>query len=168
VVLGIGRGFEIAQGRLGAGRIHHAMRCIGAAERAMDLMCRRSQSRRAFGKKLADLGGNLDVIAQCRVEIEMARLLVLRAADRLDRVGAKAARSEVSQAKLIAPTVALAVVDRAIQMHGAEGLSQDSPLAALFARLRTLRLADGPDEVHRRVIAKEELASYAATDAAAP
>lgn len=165
VILGVGRGFEIAQGRLGGGRIHHAMRCIGAAERAMDLMCKRSQSRRAFGKKLADLGGNLDIIAQCRVEIDMARLLVLRAADKLDRVGAKAARSEISQAKLVAPTMALAVVDRAIQMHGAEGLSQDSPLPALFARLRTLRLADGPDEVHRRVIAKEQLAPYAAADA---
>jgi acyl-CoA dehydrogenase len=167
VIFGIGRGFEIAQGRLGSGRIHHAMRCIGAAERAMDLMCRRSQSRRAFGRKLSDLGGNPDVIAQSRVEIEMARLLVLRAADRLDRLGAKAARSEISQAKLVAPTMALAVVDRAIQMHGAEGLSQDSPLPALFARLRTLRLADGPDEVHRRVIAKEELAPYSLPKASA-
>jgi acyl-CoA dehydrogenase len=128
----------------------------------MGLMCRRSQSRRAFGKRLADLGGNLDVVAQSRVEIEMVRLLVLRAADRLDHFGAKVARSDISQAKLVAPTMALAIVDRAIQMHGAEGLSQDSPLAALYARLRTLRLADGPDEVHRRVIAKEELALYAA------
>jgi acyl-CoA dehydrogenase len=162
MILGLGRGFEIAQGRLGGGRIHHAMRCVGAAERAMGLMCRRSQSRRAFGKRLADLGGNLDVVAQSRVEIEMVRLLVLRAADRLDHFGAKVARSDISQAKLVAPTMALAIVDRAIQMHGAEGLSQDSPLAALYARLRTLRLADGPDEVHRRVIAKEELALYAA------
>lgn len=159
-ILGVGRGFEIAQGRLGAGRLHHAMRCVGAAERALALMCRRSQERIAFGKPLSQLGGNFDVIAESRAEISMARLLVLKAADSLDRHGAKGARSEISQAKLIAPAMACRVLDRAMQLHGAEGLSQDTPLAALYARLRTLRIADGPDEVHRRVIAKQELAQY--------
>jgi acyl-CoA dehydrogenase len=159
-ILGPGRGFEVAQGRLGGGRLHHAMRCVGAAERALDLMCRRGLTRTAFGKKLADLGGNLDLIARSRIEINMVRQLVLKAAHLLDTVGGKAARSEISQVKVIAPDMACRVVDRAIQMHGAAGLSQDTPLAALYARLRTLRIVDGPDEVHLRVIAKSELAKY--------
>jgi acyl-CoA dehydrogenase len=159
-ILGPGRGFEVAQGRLGGGRLHHAMRCVGAAERALDLMCRRGLTRTAFGKKLADLGGNLDLIARSRIEINMVRQLVLKAAHLLDTAGGKAARSEISQVKVIAPDMACRVVDRAIQMHGAAGLSQDTPLAALYARLRTLRIVDGPDEVHLRVIAKSELARY--------
>jgi acyl-CoA dehydrogenase len=159
-ILGPGRGFEVAQGRLGGGRLHHAMRCVGAAERALDLMCRRGFTRTAFGKKLAELGGNLDLIARSRIEINMVRQLVLKAAHLLDTVGGKAARSEISQVKVIAPDMACRVVDRAIQMHGAAGLSQDTPLAALYARMRTLRIVDGPDEVHLRVIAKSELAKY--------
>jgi acyl-CoA dehydrogenase len=159
-ILGPGRGFEVAQGRLGGGRLHHAMRCVGAAERALDLMCRRGLTRTAFGKKLVDLGGNLDLIARSRIEINMVRQLVLKAAHLLDTAGGKAARSEISQVKVIAPDMACRVVDRAIQMHGAAGLSQDTPLAALYARLRTLRIVDGPDEVHLRVIAKSELARY--------
>jgi acyl-CoA dehydrogenase len=161
-LLGRSRGFEAAQGRLGGGRLHHAMRCVGAAERALDLMCRRGVTRMAFGKKLADLGGNLDLIARSRIEINMVRQLVLKAAQLLDTVGGKAARSEISQVKVIAPEMACRVVDRAIQMHGAAGLSQDTPLAALYARLRTLRIVDGPDEVHLRVVAKSELAKYSA------
>ncbi len=160
VLLGPGRGFEIAQGRLGPGRVHHAMRCIGAAERALDLMCERGLSRKAFGKEIATLGGNLEAIARSRTEIEMLRAFVLQTAGLLDRVGAAAARSEISQIKVAAPEIALRVVDRAIQLHGAAGLSQDTPLAALYARLRTLRIVDGPDEVHLRVIAKQELARH--------
>jgi acyl-CoA dehydrogenase len=161
VLLGAGRGFEIAQGRLGPGRVHHAMRCIGAAERALELMCRRGLSRTAFGKQLAKLGGNADLIAESRIEINMVRQFVLRTAHLLDTVGTLAARSEISQIKVSAPRMACRVVDRAIQMHGAAGLSQDTPLAALYARLRTLRIVDGPDEVHLSVIAKAELAKYA-------
>jgi acyl-CoA dehydrogenase len=155
-----GTGFEIAQGRLGPGRVHHAMRCVGAAERALELMCRRSLSRIAFGKQIAKLGGNGDMIANSRIEINMLRQLVLRTAAMLDAVGPAQARSEISQIKVAAPEIACRVVDRAIQIHGAAGLSQDTPLAALYARLRSLRIADGPDEVHLRVIAKEELSQY--------
>jgi acyl-CoA dehydrogenase len=165
VLLGPGRGFEIAQGRLGPGRVHHAMRCIGAAERALDLMCKRGLSRKAFGKEIANLGGNLEAIARSRTEIEMLRAFVLQTAGLLDRVGAAAARSEISQIKVAAPEIALRVVDRAIQLHGAAGLSQDTPLAALYARLRTLRIVDGPDEVHLRVIAKQELARHQSPEA---
>jgi acyl-CoA dehydrogenase len=161
VLLGPGKGFEIAQGRLGPGRVHHAMRCIGAAERALDLMCRRSLSRVAFGKPLASLGGTGDLIADSRMEINMVRQLVLHTANLLDTIGSVAARSEISQIKIAAPRMACSVVDRAIQIHGAAGLSQDTPLAALYARLRTLRIVDGPDEVHLRVIAKVELDKYA-------
>jgi acyl-CoA dehydrogenase len=160
IILGRGRGFEISQGRLGPGRIHHCMRSIGAAEKALDLMCERAVSREAFGKPLAELGGNYDVIADSRIEIEMCRLLVYRAAWLMDGIGNKAARDAISQIKVAVPNMALRVIDRAIQMHGASGVSQDFPLAALWTSQRTLRLADGPDEVHRRVIARKELAKY--------
>ena len=160
IILGRGRGFEISQGRLGPGRIHHCMRSIGAAEKALDLMCERAVSREAFGKPLAELGGNYDIIADSRIEIEMCRLLVLRTAALMDSIGNKAARDAISQIKVAVPNMALRVIDRAIQMHGAAGVSQDFPLASLWTSQRTLRLADGPDEVHRRVIARKELAKY--------
>lgn len=160
MILGRGRGFEISQGRLGPGRIHHCMRSIGAAERALDLLCKRAVSREAFGKPLAELGGNYDVIADSRIEIDMCRLLVLRAAYLMDTIGNKAARDAISQIKVAVPNMALRVIDRAIQVHGAAGVSQDFPLAALWTSQRTLRLADGPDEVHRRVVARKELAKY--------
>ena len=160
MILGRGRGFEISQGRLGPGRIHHCMRSIGAAEKALDLMCQRAVSREAFGKPLAELGGNYDVIADSRIEIEMCRLLVLKAAWLMDKIGNKAARDAISQIKVAVPNMALRVIDRAIQMHGAAGVGQDFPLAALWTSQRTLRLADGPDEVHRRVIARKELSKY--------
>ncbi len=160
IILGRGRGFEISQGRLGPGRIHHCMRSIGAAEKALTLMCERATSREAFGKPLAELGGNYDVIADSRIEIDMCRLLVLRAAWLMDAIGNKAARDAISQIKVAVPNMALRVIDRAIQMHGAAGIGQDFPLASLWTSQRTLRLADGPDEVHRRVIARKELAKY--------
>ncbi len=160
IILGRGRGFEISQGRLGPGRIHHCMRSIGAAERALELICLRATSREAFGKPLAELGGNYDVIADSRIEIEMCRLLTLKAAWLMDTIGNKAARDAISQIKVAVPNMALRVIDRAIQIHGAAGVSQDFPLAALWTGQRTLRLADGPDEVHRRVVARKELAKY--------
>lgn len=160
VLLGEGRGFEIAQGRLGPGRIHHCMRSIGAAERALELMCRRSVEREAFGRRLAQLGGNIDLIAESRIEINQARLLTLNAAYMMDTVGNKVARSEIAQIKVVAPNVALRVIDRAIQMHGGAGVSEDTPLAHMYAMQRTLRLADGPDEVHRAAIGKVELGRY--------
>lgn len=160
IILGRGRGFEISQGRLGPGRIHHCMRSIGAAEKALELMCKRSLSRQAFGKPLAELGGNYDVIADSRIEIDMCRLLVLRAAFLMDTIGNKAARDVISQIKVAVPNMSLRVIDRAIQIHGAAGVSQDFPLAALWTGQRTLRLADGPDEVHRRVVARKELSKY--------
>ena len=160
IILGRGRGFEISQGRLGPGRIHHCMRSIGAAEKALELMCQRAVSREAFGKPLAELGGNYDVIADSRIEIEMCRLLTFKAAYLMDTIGNKAARDAISQIKVAVPNMALRVIDRAIQMHGAAGISQDFPLASLWTSQRTLRLADGPDEVHRRVTARKELANY--------
>ena len=160
IIAGPGRGFEIAQGRLGPGRIHHCMRTLGAAERALELLCRRSLQRVAFGKPLAELGGNADVIANARIKLEQARLLTLKAAWMLDEVGAKGARSEISQIKVAVPNIALEIIDQAIQMHGGAGVSDDFPLADLFATIRTLRIADGPDEVHRALIAKLELKKY--------
>jgi acyl-CoA dehydrogenase len=159
-IAGPGRGFEVAQGRLGPGRIHHCMRAIGAAEKALELMCKRAISRVAFGKPLALLGGNGDVIANARMSIEQARLLTLKAAWMMDEVGNKAAMSEISQIKVVAPTMALQIIDDAIQMHGGMGVSDDLPLTDLFSYCRSLRLADGPDEVHRRLIAKLELKPY--------
>jgi alkylation response protein AidB-like acyl-CoA dehydrogenase len=157
LIAGPGRGFEIAQGRLGPGRIHHCMRVIGAAERALELLCARAESRVAFGKPLAQLGHNADVIADARMAIEQARLLTLKAAWMMDTVGAKGAMSEISQIKVVAPNMAQKVIDAAIQVHGGAGVSDDFPLAALMGYARILRIADGPDEVHRALIAKLEL-----------
>ena len=156
-----GDGFMIAQARLGPGRIHHCMRAIGAAERALRLMCERALSRVAFGQELARQGVVREQIAESRMEIDQVRLLVLKTADLIDKVGAKGARSEIAAIKVIAPRVALRVVDRAIQVHGGAGVSDDFPLARIYAGLRTLRLADGPDEVHVRSVARQELGKYA-------
>ena len=162
LLLGEGRGFEIAQGRLGPGRIHHCMRTIGAGERALKLMCERGidPSKTPFGKNIANLGANFDYIAESRIELNAARLLTLDAANKMDTVGNKIAASEIAQIKVFAPQVVLKIIDRAIQMHGGEGVSQLTPLASMYAHLRTLRLADGPDEVHRRAVARYELGKY--------
>ena len=160
LLLGEGRGFEISQGRLGPGRIHHCMRAIGQAEVALELMCKRSLNRVAFGKPIAQLGANYDIIAECRMEIEQARLLCLKAAWMMDKGDPKAAAPWISQIKVVAPRVALKVVDESIQMFGGQGISQDTPLAAAWTYLRTLRLADGPDAVHRRQVARSELRKF--------
>ena len=160
MILGEGRGFEVAQGRLGPGRIHHCMRAIGLAEAALKLMCQRSLNRTAFGRPLAKLGGNVDIIADARMQIEMTRLLCLKAAWLMDNVGTDAAQVHISMIKTIAPTTTLKVIDEAMQMHGGLGVSQDTPLAAWYAAMRTLRFADGPDAVHRMVVARHELSKH--------
>lgn len=160
VIAGLGRGFEIAQGRLGPGRIHHCMRLLGASERALELMIKRSLERKAFGNSLSNLGGNRDIIANARIDIEMARLLTLKTAFMLDDVGIFGAMSEVSQIKVVVPTIACRIIDQAMQFFGGMGLSNDTPLTGLYAYARVLRLADGPDEVHRGLVARLELKKY--------
>ena len=160
MILGAGRGFEISQGRLGPGRIHHCMRAIGAAERALQLMCERALTREAFGRPLAKLGGNIDIIADARMDIEMARLLTLKTAWMMDHVDPKQARIWISMIKTAVPNISIRIVDEAIQMFGATGVSQDTPLAAMYMSQRTLRLADGPDAVHRMVVGRQELRKY--------
>ncbi|TDK49612.1 acyl-CoA dehydrogenase family protein [Antarcticimicrobium luteum] len=160
LLVGEGKGFEISQGRLGPGRIHHCMRAIGQAEIALERMCKRSLQREAFGKKLAQLGANYDIIAECRMDIETARLLCLKAAWYMDQGDARAAAPWISQIKVVAPRTALKVIDEAVQMFGGAGVSQDTPLAIAWTHVRTLRLADGPDAVHRRQVARTELRKY--------
>jgi acyl-CoA dehydrogenase len=161
MLLGEGRGFEIAQGRLGPGRIHHCMRTIGAAEAALEAMARRLQSRVAFGRKLMEHSVWEERVARARIDIEMSRLLCLKAADMMDRAGNKAAQAEIAMIKVQAPNMALRIIDDAVQAHGGAGVSQDFGLAASWAGIRTLRLADGPDEVHNRAIARIEFAKHA-------
>ncbi|GAA4707974.1 acyl-CoA dehydrogenase family protein [Pseudonocardia yuanmonensis] len=164
VLAGEGEGFAISQARLGPGRIHHCMRAIGMAERALELLCRRALSRSTFGTPIAERANVQDWIAEARIDIEKSRLLTLKAAWMMDEVGNRVARTEIAAIKVDAPATALRVVDRAIQVHGAAGVSDDVPLAAFWAHLRTLRIADGPDEVHKRTIARQELRKYAGRD----
>ncbi len=165
LIHGRGTGFEVAQGRLGPGRIHHCMRSIGVAERSLDLLCKRALSREAFGRPLVKLGANYDIIAECRIEIEMARLLCLKAAYMMDTLGPIKAGPYISQIKVVAPRMSLKVIDEAMQMHGGAGISQDFPFASMYHAQRTLRFADGPDAVHRMVIAREELKKYRSNSA---
>ena len=160
MLLGEGRGFEIAQGRLGPGRIHHCMRFIGLGERAIEAMCKRAKSRSAFGSTLAEMGAVRQAIGQSRCELEQARLITLKAAWVMDQAGNKAARNEIAMAKIVVPTAVGAIIDRAIQIHGGAGLSQDFFLAEAFAETRFLRIGDGPDEVHREALARVELARH--------
>ncbi len=160
MILGPGRGFEVAQGRLGPGRIHHCMRSIGVAEAALKLLCERAESRKAFGKTLSKLGGNVDIIADARMDIEMVRLLCLKAAWLMDHEGVDSAQPFISMVKTKAPNMALKVIDEAMQIHGGLGVSQDTPLAVMYGAQRTLRFADGPDAVHRMVVARRELSRY--------
>jgi acyl-CoA dehydrogenase len=162
ILLGEGRGFEIAQGRLGPGRIHHCMRLIGVAERALELMCKRASSRTAFGKTVASQTVTQERIAEARCKIDMARLLTLKAAWMMDIAGNKFAKNEIAMIKVVAPSMACQVIDWAMQVHGGGGMSDDFPLAMAYAHSRTLRFADGPDEVHRNSIAKLELGKYSA------
>lgn len=160
ILLGEGRGFEISQGRLGPGRIHHCMRAIGAAEKALELMIKRGLEREAFGKPILKLGGNMDLVAKSRMEIDACRLMVLRTAKAMDIMGVREARVYVSAIKAMVPETVCTIIDRAIQIHGATGISQWSPLADMYTGMRSLRLADGPDEVHRMVVARAEVARY--------
>jgi len=160
IILGEGRGFEISQGRLGPGRIHHCMRTLGQAERALEMMCKRGLSREAFGKPLVKLGGNYDVVAKARLDIDASRLMVFRAARAMDVLGTQEARIYISGIKAMVPAITCRIIDEAIQMYGAAGVSQWTPLAAMYTGQRTLRLADGPDEVHRMVVARAELSQY--------
>jgi acyl-CoA dehydrogenase len=160
ILLGEGRGFEIAQGRLGPGRIHHCMRLVGMAERALELMCRRALTRKPFGRLLSDQGVTRERIANARILIDQARFLVLNAADRMDKVGNKHAKREIAMIKVAAPNMACQVVDWAMQVHGGAAVSDDTPLATMYSSARTIRFADGPDEVHRNQIAKFELEQY--------
>jgi acyl-CoA dehydrogenase len=160
IILGPGRGFEISQGRLGPGRIHHCMRAIGQAEKALELMCKRGLSRQAFGKPIIKLGGNFDVIAQSRLEIDSCRLMVFQAARAMDIMGNREARVYIHGIKALVPKIVCDIIDRAIQMFGGAGVSQWTPLASMYTNMRTLRIADGPDEVHRMVVARAELLQY--------
>ena len=162
IILGPGRGFEISQGRLGPGRIHHCMRSIGSAEKALELLCERATEREAFGRPLYKLGGNIDIIADARMNIEQARLLTLKTAWMMDHTSPKEARIWISMIKTVVPNMALKVIDDAIQMHGGIGVSQDTPLAEMWSGQRTLRLADGPDAVHRMVVGRNEIKQYLA------